>query len=401
MANTVQQAAATQTLNAQPSTDRTIADVAVIGAGLAGLICAQRLQQAGLRVIVVEKSRGLGGRMATRRLPNSHADHGVRYLDAQGLLTQQLIDRCSAHQILQPWLDRIHIFDRTGLHPSQPQARYAAKLGITAVAKALGSGLEIWRGQRVQVVTTTPESLWNLRLEPVGEQAFPPLSAKSLVMTIPAPQALTLLEPLLQQGLVPELVQRVRSVQFAPCITAIAAYAAAQRSIAATSPWQAVRFLDDPDLDWVAIDSSKQPEAPDPVVVVQSSPRLAQDHLETADLQPIGQHLLDRAAHALAPWLASPAILQVHRWRYAFASQSLSDHCIATEDPLPLVCGGDWCGGNDIESALRSGVSAAEQIALCLQGASLQTASFQVANLSNLEIAAMLAEIIAGIGKNN
>ncbi|HIP78813.1 MAG TPA: FAD-binding protein, partial [Kiloniellaceae bacterium] len=41
--------------------------IAVIGAGLAGLLCARRLQDAGLHPVVFEKSRGLGGRLATRR----------------------------------------------------------------------------------------------------------------------------------------------------------------------------------------------------------------------------------------------------------------------------------------------------------------------------------------------
>jgi renalase len=52
-------------------------DIAIIGAGIAGLTCAQQLQQAGKQVVLIDKSRGLGGRLATRRLAGTHADHGV------------------------------------------------------------------------------------------------------------------------------------------------------------------------------------------------------------------------------------------------------------------------------------------------------------------------------------
>ncbi|MFN6068758.1 MAG: FAD-dependent oxidoreductase, partial [Pseudanabaena sp.] len=52
-------------------------DVIVIGAGMSGLICAQQLKQAGLDVTIVEKSAGLGGRMATRRLQGTWVDHGA------------------------------------------------------------------------------------------------------------------------------------------------------------------------------------------------------------------------------------------------------------------------------------------------------------------------------------
>ena len=58
-------------------------DVIVIGAGMAGLICAQQLKQAGLDVTVVEKSAGVGGRMATRRLQGTWVDHGAQLISVK------------------------------------------------------------------------------------------------------------------------------------------------------------------------------------------------------------------------------------------------------------------------------------------------------------------------------
>ncbi|MEO8890284.1 MAG: FAD-dependent oxidoreductase, partial [Coleofasciculaceae cyanobacterium] len=78
-------------------------DVAIIGAGLAGLACAQQLQQSGYRVVIVEKSRGVGGRMATRRLETTCADHGVRYLESKGKWLPPLIEMLRQRGILQAW----------------------------------------------------------------------------------------------------------------------------------------------------------------------------------------------------------------------------------------------------------------------------------------------------------
>ena len=51
--------------------------VAVIGAGLAGLTAAARIAAGGAAVTVYDKSRGLGGRLATRRSPQGSFDHGA------------------------------------------------------------------------------------------------------------------------------------------------------------------------------------------------------------------------------------------------------------------------------------------------------------------------------------
>ena len=51
----------------------------MIGAGLAGLAAARSLADAGVTVTVFEKSRGVGGRTATRREGLWAFDHGAQY----------------------------------------------------------------------------------------------------------------------------------------------------------------------------------------------------------------------------------------------------------------------------------------------------------------------------------
>lgn len=353
-------------------------DVAVIGAGLAGLICAQQLQQAGYSVVVVEKSRGLGGRLATRRLQNTCADHGVRYLSVQGSnfegsLSRHLIQALLTSDVIQPWTNKVlkvHLPSELSASRHQDWVQvepyYAAEQGLTAVAKFLAVGLDIRRGQRVQSLEATSQvtSQWQLRLETIDAESTPPLLARSLVMAIPAPQALMLLEPLSESGLPLDLIQQVRSVQFDPCITAIATYPAERQAKLKQLPWTAATFADSPSLAWLSIENTKRP-AEMPVLVAQSTATFAAQHLEASDLKPVGQQLLDAAANLVA-WLDSPTELQVHRWRYAFVRQPLSDFYLSSALPLPLVCSGDWCGGSQIENALESGLAAACQISQLL-----------------------------------
>ncbi|MEG3968691.1 FAD-dependent oxidoreductase [Microcoleus sp. T2B6] len=344
-------------------------DVAVIGAGMAGLSCAQRLRQAGYSVAVVEKSRGAGGRVATRRLQGTRADHGARYLEPQGDAVQGLIEVLVDRDILKLWTDSVGEF-RQGEMFSIPSSCYVAPAGMNAIGKYLAEGVEIWFGRRVQAIsTTTDNQIWHLSLEVTDDNLQTPqeLIAKAVVVAIPAPQALMFLNS--EIGLKSDFLDKLRSVEYEPCFTVMAGYPAAKQQDLSNlnPPWKAVSFPDNSDLAWVGLDSSKRLDPQQPVFVVHSSANFAERYLEAADLETVGHELLARTSEYLMPWLKQPEWLQVHRWRYAFCRNPLPVSCLAAEGTLPLVCAGDLCGEGQIEGALRSGLAAANWVNSQLQ----------------------------------
>ncbi len=213
-------------------------DVAIVGAGLSGLICAQQLRRLGYQVAVIEKSRGLGGRIATRRLSETYADHGVRYFDRQGDRTAALIQILSDRGLLQPWNPTEYTLNGE-LQPTAPQQRYIAPTGMTAIAKVLATGLDIYRSSRV--VGLTAASSWRLTCGPTMT-----VEAKAIVLAIPAPQAAGLLESI--HALPVNLLNAVRKVEFDACFTVIATYSTQHQ--VATLPWQAVTVAYD-DFAWL------------------------------------------------------------------------------------------------------------------------------------------------------
>ncbi len=331
-------------------------DIAVIGAGLAGLTCAQKLQQAGHSVIVVEKSRGLGGRLATRRLAKTHADHGVCYIQPQQAAFQQFIQTLCDQGIVHTWTDGIHTLDTAGnLHaPSRQATCYAAPHGATAIAKHLAQDLEVLRAQKV-VALTPLENAWQLQ----SEDATLELSARQVVMAIPAPQAVEIVAPI--AGFDPQCLTQLRAVEFAPTITAIAAYPKTLQSQAQQLPWRGIQCLDHAELSWIGLDSSKQIDPVQPTLIVHSSAKFAAAHQHSDDLSAIGQRLLDRAA-TLADWIAHPEVLQVHRWRYALAQNPLSETFLKARAHAPLWFCGDWCGGDRLEAAYLSGTAIGQAV---------------------------------------
>ena len=66
--------------------------MAIIGAGIAGLSCAESLRRGGHEVTVFEKSRGIGGRIATRRTPEDlRFDHGAQFFTVQSRAFRQFL----------------------------------------------------------------------------------------------------------------------------------------------------------------------------------------------------------------------------------------------------------------------------------------------------------------------
>ena len=336
-------------------------DVAVIGAGIAGLTCAQELHQAGQRVIVLEKSRGVGGRVATRRLHNTCADHGTCYLSPKDNRFREFLDRLRAADVVQVWTDTIHQVDAAGQlqEPSDRAPRYTAAAGMNAIVKSLAPGLEIRFGQRVVSVELI-DSGWKLTAEPINSTESIVLTASALVVAIPAPQAVDLLQPISPA----DFLACLKSVEFLPNLSLMAGYGSDR-----LSDWnqhyptvKAVTLPHHPSLGYLGLDSSKRSQPADAVFVIQSSVNFADRYLDAIDLQPAATELLHAAAQQFLPWLATPDWMQIHRWRYAFAKTPINDRYLAALTNAPLICAGDWCGGRKVEDGFLSGLTAADSL---------------------------------------
>jgi len=340
-------------------------NVIVIGAGIAGLVCAHRLNQLGCEVTVLEKSAGVGGRLATRRVQGTWVDHGAQYFKVRdqrfARFTQQLID----NGIIEPWTTPIFRLLGGKLYPpplEDCQTRYICPLGMTAIAKFLAVELQktqkIMHNVRITAVAVSGNK-WQLRSD--RHEVF---SANVVVSTVPAPQFLPLFGSALAPN--PSLVDTVASVQFVPSLAVMAGY-----DIEQTVPesWYAVQGEDDPMLGWMCLNSQKAGGGETaPVFVFHSTSGYAQQSLEETNLEIAGKPILTQLGHLFAKWLETPVWWQVHRWRYALVAEPLSMACLIADKPLPLVCAGDWCGGNNLESAYLSGWSAADAVLDLLSG---------------------------------
>ncbi len=335
-------------------------DVMVVGAGVAGLAAAQALTLAGLKVCVLEKSRGIGGRLATRRVttPNGEVpvDHGAQFFTCRSPQFQAVLTPLLNQGTVSIWLETIPTLKPEGIVPADAAhtyPRYCCPEGMTALAKVLATGLTIQRETKVTDLTITTDACWRARTG-AGEE----FTARALILTPPPPQSLALVDSLAAE--IDELAV-VREVQLDPCLAVMAGYSP-QADHLDRMPL-GLRWQDDAVIAWSAVDSSKRPHPPAPVLVLHTTPQFARHHA-AGDRQQLITQVLDHATAQLQPHLyldlRSPEWSQAHYWRYAQPVNPLQRQWIGSPVPAPLVLAGCWCSAGRVEGAFLSGQAAAQ-----------------------------------------
>jgi renalase len=337
-------------------------EIAIVGAGMAGITCAKQLQAAGRTGIAIfEKSRGVGGRLTTRRMFDTCVDRGTCYISPKSEVFRSLFDRLIAANIVEIWADTTHTLSANGDLQADPDIhpRYVAPGGMNQIAKYLAKDLDIRFGQRA-IVIQPDGNLWRLTIE--GTEPTEIL-ARTVILAIPAPQSVDLLAPL-ADVLPIEFLNALKSVEFYPSIAVAAGYTDMQLAAwtAAYPQVKSVTCADDPILAWLGLDSSKRQQPAPPAFVLQSTANFAAKYPNSEDTALASLAMLERASERFLPWFRDCQWQSPHLWRYAVPKSSRSETYLSIESPAPLFCTGDWCSGRKVEDAYRSGLAVANAI---------------------------------------
>jgi hypothetical protein len=328
-----------------PPSVPTRARVAVIGAGLAGVTAARGLEHHGHQVIVFEKSRGVGGRTATRREAERRWDHGA-----------------PAFEVTAPWLKpRIAEWVRLGvIEPWQPTVARAAggvrvpirnpfhehvvaTEGMSGLAKHLATGLDIRTSTTIERVSYDRGEHWLQRNDGARLGPF-----DAVVVTAPPAQSAELLRD------VTPIAACIASIPMAPRWVALASYAGS------TGPEDVLVFEDD------VVAFANRLEGPGGSSwTIRATEAWSRAHLEEAS-ESVAAALVARFV-ALTGF-ASPARAVGHRWRFAFAERTPFARALVDER-VSVVVAGDWSTGYGVEAALRAGREAAGRLLGALHAA--------------------------------
>ncbi|WP_162130545.1 NAD(P)/FAD-dependent oxidoreductase [Schlesneria paludicola] len=318
--------------------------VAVVGAGISGLSCARILHEHGFNVTIFEKSRGSGGRTATRRAdPDLEFDHGAQYFTVTDPLFEPLVQSWIERGIAAEWHGRIVEIDGSIVKVKPPlPKRYVGVPGMTAMARQLAHDVPIQLQSRI-VQVIRDDRIWRIIDE--GGRAYGPFD--DLVVSLPSTQAADLL------GEHP-LAMEIRAIPMNPCWAVMVAF---ERPVNVN--WDGA-FVHQSPLAWVARNSSKPGRKPSPETwVLHANPEWSVTHLKSHQ-EDAARLLLDEFV-SLTMTASTPIHLEAHRWMFSSTPLSL-DRLVLFDENIGLVACGDWLAGGRVEGAFRSGNAAAARL---------------------------------------
>lgn len=328
----------------------------VVGAGPAGLSAASRLARTGVDVTVLEKSRGIGGRVATRRTRGGLAfDHGAQFVTVRGASFSAFLNGASEIGSASEWNpitdpSRFRVAGGSTDHAvsGPPSQWFVGTPGMSSLFQHLASGLSIRTELTATRVDLTEHEVWVDAIQSdIGPQRLGPFDAA--IIAVPATQANAL------AGHLPDISASLSKVVMTPCWALMLAFPGNLEL-----PSDVFRRSDGP-IAWVTRDTSKPGRIPDvTTLVVHASPDWSRDHLE-GDPGTVSTHLFDALPAVVGRNLPDPLHAVAHRWRYAQTAVPLGAPYLEAIGRRVLI-GGDWATGARVEAAWDSGEAMAARL---------------------------------------
>jgi renalase len=330
--------------------------IAVIGAGMSGLTCALGLKSSGHTVVVYEKSRGVSGRMSTRRTDFGGFDHGAQYFTASSAKFQKSLAAWAAAGWIAPWnpdiVNLTHGQASRSTKKNGEKQRWVSQPGMRSLGEKLGSTLDVRTNQLVKnLFQENGKWLLSLQCESVSIDATAgPYDA--VIVAVPADQAVALL------AAVPDFSGVAESAKLAPCWTLMMAF---ERSLELDYD---AAWVHNSSISWIARDSSKPMRKAGENWIAQGSASWSLEHLENSTDR--AQEKLYVAFQEATGTKLQPTYLAAHRWRYSQSLTPLLQPFLWDSSKQIGACG-DWfqaglSGGGKIENAFLSGSELAELI---------------------------------------
>lgn len=349
---------------------RSVGRVAVVGAGVAGLACARTLLDHGVEVVVFDKGRVPGGRLASHRSPELDVDVGAPYFTVRDQRFDRDVRSWIDDGVVEPWRGRICALPSGAAAPvdTPPVERFVGTPSMSAVARHLGRDVAVRTSHRVDTIDRRAGGFVlagtvggpGVTLGPRDDASEIPQVGfgefEALVVCLPSDQA----HPLVRV-VSPALADAVARVACEPCL-ALGLVTQGEALCALPFDGLFVGRDGDPDriLAWLVRESSKPKRRGDDSWVIHAAPEWSRAHLRDPR-EVIEDQLLGELARVLQIPRFGVRATTLRRWAFARSPSSLAVEPLFDVE-AKLGVGGDWSAGGRVEGAFLAGVALAGRV---------------------------------------
>jgi len=340
-------------------------DAIVIGAGISGLAAATELAKAGCRTIVLEKSRGIGGRMAARRVGAAVCDHGAQFFTVRTRAFGAMVAEAQAAGAVHTWCDGFsRLADAAAaIEPAgDGHARWCGTRGMTDLPKRLAAALprdlvEVRTGVRAAAVGLVDGGL-AVTLEPPDGEVPRVLGARGLVLSCPVPQSLDLFAAGAAFGALDgTAVEILRGIDYDPCFALMLVLDRPSQ----VPPPGGIQLASGP-ITWVG-DNLQKGISTVPALTVHASGDFSRERFDT-DPAAVTAELESLAA----AWIGGATVIErsLQRWKFAQPRVIVPAPLVSPSGEPPIACCGDAFKGPRVEGAACSGQATGRWLARLL-----------------------------------
>lgn len=336
--------------------------IGIIGAGIAGLTAGRLLAKSGHEVTIIEKSKGYGGRMATRYAGKefeTELDHGLSYFTANSPEFQSFVVELLEQSLIKRWGDNIALFDGETLYKKSPnlenKVTFAATQGMNSIGKYLSRWVDVKTETLAGGLTHIGSNRSKKRTWMINLTASNTFEADAVIIAIPAPQAYGILQTAVDEIQALKIIREIDDISYSPCYSLMLGYG--EREI---PDWEGVQCQNGM-VQFISNEVSKKSEKQECSLVVHTTPGFTRSMYGQKN-ENIIKEILDHLPPIIGSWSATPEWSQLHYWRYSRAEKTLDRPYMELDfEEAPLALIGDYFNGNSVDDAYRSGYLLAKE----------------------------------------
>ncbi len=321
-------------------------NVAVIGAGITGITLANLLQKK-FNLTVFEKSRGVGGRMATRRAEPYQFNHGAQYFKIENKEFKDFLQPLILNKIIKPLeANQIEILNKEVIKRTKifNKQYFTAESKMTSIVKYLiNNNFSIKLLCKIEKIIKENNKWFVIDS---GQVSFGPYDW--LIITIPPNQAKEILYSNFK------FLDILKKIKMRSCYSLMLGFDKFEEF-----DFDTALFLEE-DVQWLSIRKIILENKEYYNLLINSSYNFAEQNINSSK-DKISNHLIKQVSDILKCKLNNYEHKALHFWKYAMSEKNNNLGSLFDED-LKIIVSGDWCMNGKVEGGFLSAKDAVNKL---------------------------------------